>query len=152
MDVEQDRGVGGAKLVHRGAHDLHILMLYTGCECESVSADPELSGANRPPGKSDPHLWLWVPSLRCASHEGQGSQVQGGGRGSPHFHFKQRGRRCNVQDPQVALVNGPGQGRRCLGLGPGLLSGSHPSDMWWSASYTCTRTCLVHGHRPLWWL
>ena len=33
--------------------------------------------------------------LRCAGHEGQGSQVQGGGRGSPHLHFKQRGRRCN---------------------------------------------------------
>ena len=33
--------------------------------------------------------------LRCAGHEGQGSQVQGGGRGPPHLHFKQRGRRCN---------------------------------------------------------
>ena len=96
---------------HQG-HQACIETSCDACECESVSADPELFGANRPPGKSDPHLWLWVPSLkslhiigqrpgkedghlRCASHEGQGSQVQGGGRGSPHLHFKQRGRRCN---------------------------------------------------------
>ena len=94
------------------SHQACIETFCDACECESVSANPELFGTNRPPSKSDPHLWMRVPSLkslniigkrpgkeewhlRCASHEGQGSKVQGGGRGSPHLHFKQRGRRGN---------------------------------------------------------
>ena len=55
----------------RFEHQSHRACIETfcdACECESVSANPELFGANRPPGKSDPHLWLWVPSLKKPSY------------------------------------------------------------------------------------